>query len=220
MTLAAAAIVSTVGDSSPVSAQTAPAPYACAIDSVVAPPGTIFASQVTGSATAPASVDIGQTAELSDVAVAVQFDPADLAFVLDTLGSASLGPNGSADLGSAAIGEDGLASYTGSGTVVGAGGSAMDVTLDEVVVVLPIEGGDPILTATCTPTGDAVTLASIELTGEAPPTTAPPTTGPPTTRPTTPTTPTSQPSGPTPTTLPEAPPAAGSAGTGQPRFTG
>jgi hypothetical protein len=217
MTLAAAAIVATVGDSSPVSAQTAPVPYSCAIDSIVAPPGTIFATQVTGSATAPASVDIGQTAELGDVAVTVQFNPADLAFVLDTLGRASLGPNGSADLGSAAIGEDGLASYTGSGSVVGAGpsGSAMDVTLDEVVVVLPIEGGDPILTATCTPSGDAVTLASIELTGEAPPTTAPPTTGPPTTRPTTPTTP---PTPTTPTTPPAAPPAAPVPG--QPRFTG
>jgi hypothetical protein len=220
LSLAAAAAVATVGNGAPAGAQAAPAPYSCAADSVVFPPGTVFATQVTGSATAPASVDIGQTASLTDVAVGVQFDPAEIANILEVAGGATLGPNGSAGLGTTGIGEDGLASYaggTGSVTGAGASGSTMDVTLDQLVLVVPTPGGPPILTATCTPTGAPVTLASLELTGEAPTTTAPPTTGPPTTG-----TPTTRPNGPTtpPTTLPQAPPAVGSAGTGDPRFTG
>jgi hypothetical protein len=232
VTLAAAAVAVVASGSSPVSAQSAPAPYSCVASEGLFPAGTIFPTQVSGSASAPASADIGTEAALSDVAVTVAFDPNQLAFILEVTGSASLGPNGSANLGGSSIGEDGTAAFSGgSGSVTATGqpGDAMAITLDSMVITLPAPGEGPFLVANCTPTGGAVTLASVELTGEAPSTTTS------TTAPSTPSTterpgatttttrpgssPTTQPATPT-TTLPTAPPAAANPGSGQPKTTG
>lgn len=184
--LAAVTMMGVVGGAGPVGAQQAPSPYTCPVDSLFFPPGTVFTAQVSAGATAPATADVGTSVDVTGIAVDVQFDPAELAFVLEIVGDADLGPAGSADLGSTGIGEDGLAAFaggTGSVTATGTPGNVMDVTLDAVTLVIPSdEGSTPLLTATCTPTGDAAVLASIELTGELQPTTTT------TTSPTSPTT--------------------------------
>lgn len=149
------------------SAQAAALPYTCAFDTIAGPQPPLPV-EVTGSASGAASVDVGTSIDLSDVAVNVKFNPDDFMNADLSGGSLTLGPNASqVVLGPGEIDDEGLAAYSGLTAQLIPGvpaGTTVVVSLDQVVLEFISDRGFLLYRFTCTPNGDPVVLARVLVT--------------------------------------------------------
>jgi hypothetical protein len=134
------------------------ASYECVIEGVVS-----AVIPFEGSATVPPVALSGSVVPISDVSLTLDLQPAGSIFLFDARGT--LGPDGILhDLGPPSISASGVAWAGGSGdaVVTGVPGEQVDVTLDAFEIDTNVGGGR----ISCTPVGQPLVLASIEIATE------------------------------------------------------